>query len=105
MITSTTSEVRDRISAFLAGRGGFDAANATLRQEWDNGSAAEQVRWPSAKYPEVLVIVDSYDGRKPFVWVETHSYDGHEPARHFTTSADAPDLLKRLGAVLDELGC
>ena len=68
-MTAVTTDARALIGAFLAERGGFNMADAAIRTEWNNGSAAEQVRWPSANQPGVLVIVDSYDGRRPSVAV------------------------------------
>jgi hypothetical protein len=82
--TPTTTEVRDRISAFLAGRDKF----------WSSQRTSEQ---GCSMWVRALTGVVVADGR-----VRVHRY-GQE-SNILNLPADSPDLLERLGETLDGLG-
>ena len=91
-MTNGANDVRDRIGAFLAERGGFNPKPVDL---------AVAKGWPpntwywSSQLRDVQVVWEAFSG---LVAVET------DPQRISTWPADTRDLLARLGATLDGLG-
>ena len=87
MANGATTEVRDRIGAFLADRGWVNAPIPAI-----DGSGT--VAWHSRPNWWLLVLLTG-DGRVGVA---------DQDVEYLDLPADAPDLLERLGETLDRLG-
>ncbi len=92
-MSAATTDVRDRISAYLAERGGFGQMGESVFTEG-------AVTWHCVGVsPAVWVVLSPRRGGIAGV-----SVDGAPPEDDLIVPADAPDLLARLGETLDRLG-
>lgn len=89
---TTMTDVRDRISAYLEERGGFDSEPQPLILD----SPGDRWGWMSLD-EETMVIWEVFSGL-----LVTKSAP---PSLNPILDADAPGLLARLGETLDRLGC
>lgn len=90
-MSAVDTAVRDRISEYLAGRGGFKAPEG----------AVDETNWESESGS---ICVSLFYGGLSVYRVKPWD-DGWEVLSvPFSLRADAPDLLSRLGDTLDRLG-